>query len=110
MCIRDRYNNQWSTNFTGWIEGSWSAKMYLWSFQGYKNEQSLISPNEEFRSPLKATILSGNPGNLSASKTGITLSRKGVLVTSFGPNVFGEGTVLRLWEQSGDAEKCKISL
>ena len=104
------FNNQWSTNFTEWIEGSWSAKMYIWSFQEYKNEQSLISPNEEFRSPLKATILSGRPGNLPASKTGIILSRKGVLITSFGPNVFGEGTVLRLWEQSGDGGKCKIYL
>ena len=104
------YNNQWSTNFTEWIEGSWSAKMYLWSFQGYKNEESLISPNEEFRSPLKATLLSAKPGRLPVSKTGVVLSRKGVLVTSFGPNVFGEGTVLRLWEQSGDAGKCKITL
>ncbi|MFA5818741.1 MAG: hypothetical protein WC854_05630 [Bacteroidales bacterium] len=104
------YNNQWSTNFTEWIEGSWSAKMYLWSFQGYKNEQSLISPNEEFRSPLKATLLSGKPGTLPVSKTGVELSRKGVLVTSFGPNPFGTGTMIRLWEQSGDAGKCKITL
>ena len=49
-------------------------------------------------------------GSIPASKTGITLSRKGVLVTSFGPNVFGEGIVLRLWEQSGNGGKCKISL
>lgn len=104
------YNNQWSTNFTEWIEGSWSAKMYLWSFQGYKNEQSLISPNEEFRSPLKATLLSAKPGTLPASKTGVVLSRKGVLVTSFGPNSFGDGTILRLWEQAGDAGKCRITL
>ena len=104
------YNNQWSTNFTEWIEGSWSVKMFLWSFEGYKNEQSLISPNEEFRSPMKATLLSAKPGNLPVSKTGIVLSRKGVLVTSFGTNPFGEGTMLRLWEQSGDAGKCKISL
>jgi alpha-mannosidase len=104
------YNNMWSTNFTEWIEGSWSAKMYLWSFQGYKNESSLISPNEEFRSPLKATLLSAKPGTLPASKTGVVLSRKGVLVTSFGPNPFGNGTIIRLWEQSGDAVKCKITL
>jgi len=104
------YNNMWSTNFTEWIEGSWSAKMYLWSFEGYKNESSLISPNEEFRVPLKATLLSARQGTLPVSKTGIVLSRKGVLVTSFGPNAFGDGTVLRLWEQSGDSGKCKITL
>jgi alpha-mannosidase len=104
------YNNQWSTNFTEWIEGSWSAKMYLWSFTGYKNEQSLISPNEEFRSPLKATLLSGKPGTIPVSKAGVQLSRKGILVTSFGPNPFGAGTMIRLWEQSGDGGKCKITL
>lgn len=104
------YNNQWSTNFTEWIEGSWSAKMYLWSFQDYKNEQSLITPNEEFRVPLKATLLTAKPGNLTVSKTGVALSRKGVLVTSFGQNPFGDGIQLRLWEQSGDAGRCKITL
>ena len=104
------FNNQWSTNFTEWIEGSWSAKMYLWSFQGYKNEQSLISPSEEFRSPLKAALISGKPGNLPTSQSGVSLSRKGILVTSFGPNVFGDGIVLRLWEQAGDAGKCKITI
>ena len=69
-----------------------------------------ISPNEEFRAPLKATLLSARQGTLPVSKTGIVLSRKGVLVTSFGPNAFGDGTVLRLWEQSGDSGKCKITL
>ena len=85
------YNNQWSTNFTEWIEGSWSVKMYLWSFHGYKNEQSLITPNEEFRAPLKATLLSAKPGTLPVSRTGVALSRKGVLVTSFGPKSFWRG-------------------
>jgi len=104
------YNNMWSTNFTEWIEGSWSAKMYLWSFSGYRNEPSLISPNEEFRAPMIATLLSAKAGKLPVSKSGIVLSHKGVLVTSFGPNAFGEGTILRLWEQSGDAGKCKVNL
>ena len=104
------YNNMWSTNFTEWIEGSWSAKMYLWSFQGYQNEKSLITPNEEYRSPLKATLLSAKPGELPVSRTGVTLSRKGVLVTSFGPNPFGSGIILRLWEQAGDKGNCKVIL
>jgi alpha-mannosidase len=104
------YNNQWGTNFTEWIEGSWSVKMYLWSFGGYKNEQSLISPNEEFRVPLKATLLSAKPGVLPDSRTGVVLSRKGVLITSYGPNPFGTGTEIRLWEQAGDAGKCKVTL
>lgn len=104
------FNNQWSTNFTEWIEGSWSSKMYIWSFTDYKNEQSLISPSEEFRSRLKATMVSGKPGTLPIYNDGIILSKKGVLVTSFGPNVFGSGTVLRLWEQAGESGRCKVTL
>jgi hypothetical protein len=104
------FNNQWSTNFTEWIEGSWSVKIYLWSFSGYSNEQSLITPNEEFRSPLVASIASGKPGKIPASMPGVKLSRKGILVTAFGPDPFGVGTILRLLEQSGDAGKCRITL
>ena len=104
------FNNQWSTNFTEWIEGSWSARMYLWSFQGYNNEASLTTPSEEFRSPFKAVINSGKPGTLPVSGEGFRVSRKGVLVSSFGPNLFGDGIVLRLWEQAGDSGKCKITL
>ena len=33
-----------------------------------------------------------------------------MLVTSFGPNPFGKGTMLRLWEQAGDAGKCTVTL
>lgn len=104
------YNNQWSTNFTEWIEGSWSAKIYLWSFRSFENESSLISPSEEFRSPLKGCLVSSNTGNLPVAQDGISLSRKGILVTAFGENPFGNGTILRLWEQSGQAGECNISL
>ena len=104
------FNNQWSTNFTEWIEGSWSAKMFIWSFKGYKNESSLITPSEEFRSPLKAALVDGKAGHLPVSQVGIQLSQKGVMVSSFGGNVFGEGIVLRLWEQAGEAGKCTVTL
>lgn len=104
------FNNMWSTNFTEWIEGSWSVKMFVWSFQDYTNESSLISPSEEFRSPLRAAYMTGKAGALPSSGEGITLTKKGVLVTAFGPNLFGEGTVLRLWEQAGESGKCKITL
>jgi hypothetical protein len=38
---------------------------------------------------------------LSAEYGGLSLSRKGVLVTAFGPNPNGTGTLLRVWEQAG---------
>lgn len=104
------YNNMWSTNFTEWIEGSWSARMYLWSFNEYQNEKSLVTPSEEFRSPLKAVFASGKPGSMPLSLEGVRVSAKNVLVSSFGPNLYGDGLVLRLWEQSGDAGICKVTL
>jgi alpha-mannosidase len=104
------YNNQWSTNFTEWIEGSWSAKFYIWPVENFDNEKSIITPSEEFRVPLIADYSPGNNGMIPVSARGIELSMKGVLVTAFGRNPYGNGLILRLWEQAGKNGKCIISL
>ena len=104
------YNNQWSTNFTEWIEGSWNTRFYLWSIDNYENEKDLISPSEEFRMPLKAVFSEGKGGYLPVFKEGISFSRKGMLLTAFGQNPDGEGTLLRIWEQAGNSGDCIISL
>lgn len=104
------FNNQWGTNFAEWIEGGLSAKVYLWSVDKYSNEASLITPTEETRVPLMATYTDGGNGQLPVSAEGITLSKKGVLVTAFGPNTDGEGDLLRLWEQSGEKGMCVVTL
>jgi len=104
------YNNQWSTNFTEWIEGSWNTHFYIWSIQGYENEKDLITPSEETRMPLKAAFSGGSSGNLPASNKGISLSKKGIMITAFGPNPDGDGTLLRIWEQAGSSDECTISL
>ena len=49
-------------------------------------------------------------GKLPPTQSGLELSRKGVLVTAFGPNPDGEGTILRLWEQAGQDGVCKVKL
>lgn len=104
------FNNQWGTNFTEWIEGGFSAKIYLWSVDKYTNEASLITPMEETRVPLMATYTEGDGGELPVSTQGIALSEKGVLVTAFGPNTDGEGDLLRLWEQAGNKGNCIVTL
>jgi hypothetical protein len=104
------YNNQWSTNFTEWIEGSWSARFYIWSIGQYSNGSSVVIPSEEFRNPLMCALASAKPGKLPPTASGITLSEKGILVTAFGKNRDGEGDILRLWEQNGVAAKCRITL
>ncbi len=104
------YNNQWSTNFTEWIEGSWNASVYLWFIDDYDSEESLITPALEHRHPLIATAGGGQGGALPAVQAGIQLSAKGLLVTAFGPNPDGKGTILRIWEKAGKAGKLAITL
>jgi alpha-mannosidase len=104
------YNNQWSTNFNEWVEGSWSAKFYIWPVENYSNEKSIITPSEEFRVPLLAEFSTGGNGLLPAYSKGIEISKKGVLLTAFGKNPYGEGLILRLWEQAGNSGKCIVKL
>ena len=103
------YNNMWSTNFTYWVEGSWQARFYLWSFDSYSNEQSVITPSEEILNPLLVAYATGKPGNMPLTATGLTLSRKGLQIGAFGPNPDGEGTLLRIWEQSGTGGEATIT-
>ncbi len=104
------YNNQWSTNFTEWIEGSWSARFTIWPINEYSHESAVVTPSEESRVPLYGVLTSGSAGSLPLQQAGLSLSRAGVLVTAFGPNSDGEGTVLRLWEQAGQSGPCTIQL
>lgn len=104
------YNTQWGTNFAEWIEGSFSSKIYIWSYNGYEPEKCLITPTEETRVPLYATYFDGAKGTYPLTNQGIALSRKGVLVTAFGKNRDGDGTILRIWEQSGNEGECVITL
>lgn len=104
------YNNQWSTNFTEWIEGSWSTRFYLWAIESYDNESALVRPSEEARVPLRTAMVNTEAGRLPPSSSGITLSMKGVFATAFYENPHGEGTLLRLWENAGNSGTCKITL
>jgi hypothetical protein len=49
-------------------------------------------------------------GKLPVTQPGISLSRKGVAVSAFGPNPDGEGTVLRVWEQAGITGELEVVL
>lgn len=104
------YNNQWSTNFTEWVEGSWHTRFYIWSIDKYSNESAIVTPSEEFRNPLMTALATGKAGPLPATGKGISLSAKGILLTAFGKNRDGAGDLIRLWEQNGVTTKCRITL
>jgi len=106
------YNNHWRTNFPSWIgHGQYmSAKVRIWAFDNYSTESSLYSSSMETRISLRASCSKMKNGNLPLKQDGISLSRKGVAVTAFGPNPDGEGIILRLWEQVGNSDDCWVVL
>ena len=104
------YNNKWATNFREWWGGTLTSTVRLWSFEKYSGESSVFTPAMEARVPLLTFRSSGKPGNLPVVQSGITLSRKGIAVTTFGKNPDGNGTVLRFWEQSGESGVCEVKL
>ena len=62
------------------------------------------------RYPVQTGSANTRRGNLPAQQTGLSVSRPGVLVTAFGANPDGEGTLLRVWEQAGVSGKLTVEL
>ncbi|WP_126246660.1 glycoside hydrolase family 38 N-terminal domain-containing protein [Chitinophaga rhizosphaerae] len=97
------YNNMWNTNFPLWQDGSWSERVRIWPVSGNgQPAANLAVQSWEARLPLLAAVAGNQQGTLPATKEGLHLSRKGTLVTAFGPGANGrEGTLLTVWEQAG---------
>jgi hypothetical protein len=115
------FNNVYSTNFAQWIEGSWSSRVRLWAIDQHESTpSSLIGDSWEARVACLAAVSDAAPGKLPPQAAGLTvekqasaaadLSSRGLLVTAFGPNPYGEGTLLRLWEQAGDGGTFAVHL
>ncbi|MBN8854522.1 MAG: hypothetical protein J0H07_21850 [Sphingobacteriales bacterium] len=104
------FNNHWSTNYRFWNGGKWTYRFRIWDFEKYNTAESLIAPAFEARYPLQVVASDSRGGELPAEKKGISLSRKGVLVTAFGKNPDGDGTILRVWEQAGNGGSCQVAL
>ncbi len=104
------FNNQWTTNFRMWNEGTWTSRVRLWAIGEYQPEAALVTPSQESRFPLLAAAYEGASGTLPPTQAGLELGRKGVAVTAFGPHPDGPGVLLRLWEQAGQAGKCRVQL
>ena len=104
------FNNQWTTNFRMWNQGTWTSRVRLWAFGKYNAETSLITPSLEARYPLQAVVVPGGSDQSLARLSGLKLSRRGTLVTTFGNNPDGSGTVLRLWELAGQSGNVTVRL
>ncbi|MHB1035621.1 MAG: glycoside hydrolase family 38 N-terminal domain-containing protein [Pirellulales bacterium] len=104
------FNNQWTTNFRFWNEGTWTSRVRIWSIDRYDPAESLVAPSLDARVPLETAVAAGPAGTLAAKQSGVEISRRGAMVTTFGPNPDGPGTVLRLWELAGQSGPCSIRL
>lgn len=106
------YNNMWNTNFPYWTEGGWSEKVRIWKIGNNENTaENIAIKSWEARMPLLSITATGKGVELPGEKNGISVSRKGVLVTAFGTDPDGnEGTLLRIWEQTGIKGVVKIKL
>lgn len=104
------FNNQWTTNFRLWNQGTWTYRVRLWAFDRFRNEPALVTPSLEARFPLLAAQATGEAGDLAPSQPGLALSRKGVLVTAFGPDDDRSFLRLRLWELAGESGSCRVHL
>lgn len=110
MVYVNLFNNQWSTNFQQWISGTLSCRVRLWPVSGPTPEQSLVTTAMEARVPCQVAAFKGRPGPLPLARSGLSLSRPGILVTAFGPNPDGDNLLLRLWEQIGNDQPCRVQL
>lgn len=104
------YNNQWDTNFPLWQDGSWNSRVRLWVVRGGDAEKNIITPSWEAREPLVAAYADSSRGKLPVTQAGLKLSRRGVLVTLFGPDPYSKKTLLRVWEQAGKSGSLAVSL
>lgn len=109
------FNNQWTTNFRLWNEGTWTSRVRIWSID--PNEiaagrvaQAMTVSALEARYPLLSQVATGPAGPLPLVNSGPSLPANGILVTALGPNPDGSGTLLRLWDLAGNSGTCPLRL
>jgi alpha-mannosidase len=112
------FDNVYSTNFGQWIDGSWSSRVRLWDVdEAGAGDESLIGESWEARVGCLAAVSEAPPGKLAPQAQGINITKekggaagRGLLLTAFGQNPYGNGTLLRLWEQVGGSDDYTIQL
>ena len=118
------FNNLYSTNFAQWIEGSWSSRVRLWLLeQRESTASSLIGNSWEARVACLAAVTDAAPGKLPPQATGLAVEKLASPDAGRGepfqpraaryglrPNPYGDGTLLRFWEQAGDGGDFAVRL
>jgi hypothetical protein len=103
------FNNFWTTNFRYWIQGTIFSRVRVWATENLA-PASLTGPALEARQPVLLGIADGPAGKLPAEQAGLTLSRPNIQIVAFAQNPDGPGTLLRVWEQSGQSGELTVTL
>lgn len=104
------FNNQWSTNFSQWVGGTFTSRVRIWAAGRDQSGMELATLSTATRCPVPAAVADGPAGKLPPEASGLGASRAGVAVTAFGANPFGAGTLLRVWEQAGQGGPFVVQL
>jgi hypothetical protein len=106
------FNNQWNTNFRLWNSGTWTSRVRIWAINNASDEAALITPSLESRYPLLAAGAQHTSAShpLPPTNEGLSVSRRGVLVTAFGDISRTGKTQLRLWELAGESGSLSVGL
>ncbi len=104
------HNNQWTTNFRLWNEGTWTSRVRLWTIHGVDNDPTLITPSLEARMPVCAAAVDAPAGTLPAKASGLSLSRRGVMLSALELQPDGRTLLLRMWELAGQSGPCVVRL
>ncbi|MEI6424090.1 MAG: glycoside hydrolase family 38 C-terminal domain-containing protein, partial [Lentisphaerota bacterium] len=101
------FNNFWTTNFPYWIQGDVSTRVRIWPTIGLETA-SLVIPALEARNPAMVGFSDGPAGKLPAEQAGLSVSRPCIRLTAFRQT--DDGTLLRLWEQTGVSGEVCVTL
>jgi hypothetical protein len=82
----------------------------FWTFDKASLETTLMTPRLKLATRCSLPWRMEGAGELSVEKTGLSVSRPSILLTAFGTNPDGGGTLLRLWERGSKSGLCKVAL
>jgi alpha-mannosidase len=82
----------------------------FWTFDKASLETTLMTPRLKLATRRSLPWRMEGAGELSVEKTGLSVSRPSILLTAFGTNPDGGGTLLRLWERGSKSGLCKVAL
>jgi hypothetical protein len=102
------FNNLWTINFPYWIQGTIHSRVRIWATRDLQPAR-LVVPALEALTPVLTAVADGLGGTLPASAPGLAVSRPGVRLTCFSQNRDGAGTILRVWEQSGEGGEVTVT-